>query len=590
MKHQSLGKFLLSTRTLGGFLLALVCAASLSGCAEDDDNTDPTPATVGSLNVNVSRDSATVVVTGPNNFSQTFTGNQLLADLTPGQYAAVASDAGFVDATGQVNVVAGFTSGISLVLQGTSVDPTVGSLNVNVNPASATVVVTGPEGYSETFTGNQFLTGLTPAQYTASASAPGFGNASSAVNVVVGQTSSISLILQPTPILVEAPRAVYRDADGDLISLDQSSLQSGKFVFYAWLEDREGGIVPSRLTAAVDSDPGKALPEEQREVAPSYTQNLAAAWVGYTDSEGIVRPVIGADVRWEIDQWWSDRVNSTQFGTSDDNRVALGYGVYDDQADTRTNNSRLSAESFPLIASEYPLFNVTGVNSPFVDGFTWVTLFSPDPRAASRIVVVATINGEEIGKQILYKTFAPTPLLKITKTVNRDVVNLVDGEASVTWTVTVENVGTGDATVVALSDDLSMGAAVAYTIGTPPVGATVVGEGFTSSFPLAANATKTLTFTATVTEPGTYCNEATIVAYNDLDSSWTPIDLSAEACFTALESDVSIVKDFVAEDGLTSLGRARTVSAIRSPAARACHQWWLGQRDRRYGQRRAHQR
>ena len=146
MKHQSLGESLLPARGVGGFLLALVCAAALSGCA-DDNNTDPTPATVGSLNVSVNRESATVVVTGPNNFSQTFTGNQFLANLTPGQYAAVASADGFDDATGQVNVVAGFTSGINLLLQGTSVDSTVGSLNVNVNPASATVVVTGPDGY-----------------------------------------------------------------------------------------------------------------------------------------------------------------------------------------------------------------------------------------------------------------------------------------------------------------------------------------------------------------------------------------------------------------------------------------------------------
>jgi len=92
MKHQSLGESLLPARRVGGFLLALVCAAALSGCADDDNN--PTPATLGSLNVTVNRDSATVVVSGPNNFSKTFTGNQFLADLTPGQFVAKASAAG----------------------------------------------------------------------------------------------------------------------------------------------------------------------------------------------------------------------------------------------------------------------------------------------------------------------------------------------------------------------------------------------------------------------------------------------------------------------------------------------------------------
>lgn len=426
---------------------------------------------------------------------------------------------------------------------------TLGSLNVNVNPASATVVVTGPESFMETFTGNQFLADLEPGEYTADASAPEFYGTTSKINVVAGQTSSISLVLQATAIISDAPRAVYRDGKGNVIPLDSANMESGEFVFYAWLEDLESGVVTSRLTADDVRDPGKPRVSEQDEIAPSFTQNLAAAWIGYKDDKGVIRPVIGADVRWEIDQWYHGRINSMQFGTSDDNRVALEYGIFDDMAYTRTNNARLEAERFPFFMSEYPLYNKTGIASPFIDGFTWVTLFSPDATASGRIVAVATINGEEIGKQILYKNFEPVPILEITKKVDKDVVNLVNGTATVTWTVTVKNVGSGDAKSVDLKDILKSGAGAAYTIGSLPTGSTPVGDGFTYSFPLAAGGTKTMTFTGTVTEPGTYCNEAQI------------LDLKAQACFTALESNVSIIKDFVADDNTTSLGKSLTVAA-----------------------------
>ena len=65
-----------------------------------------------------------------------------------------------------------------------------------------------------------------------------------------------------------------------------------------------------RLTSAIASDPGQPLLSEQMEIAPSLTQNLAAVWVGWIDATGIARPVIGVDVRWEIDQRWFGRVNS----------------------------------------------------------------------------------------------------------------------------------------------------------------------------------------------------------------------------------------------------------------------------------------
>jgi hypothetical protein len=81
----------------------------------------------------------------------------------------------------------------------------------------------------------------------------------------------------------------------------------------------------------------------------------------------------------------------------------------------------------------------------------------------------------------------------------------------------------------------------------------------------APGSSETLTFTATVTQPGTYCNEAQILSYSSATGTFTPIDLNSQACFTALQSNVSIVKDFVADDNSTSLGKARTVT-INVPA------------------------
>lgn len=737
-------------------------------------------STAGSLNVNVSPSNAAVVVTGPDGFSASFVGNQFLTDLAPGQYTATATADGYEQTVGQVNVVVGQTSTLSIAMQRPA--PTVGSLNVNVNPSAASVTLTGPANYTRTFTGNEFITDLAPGQYRATATAPGFVDATGSVNVVAGQTSSLALTLEARSIISDSPRAVYRDGSGNLIALDAASIQSGEFVFHAWLDDEPLGLDASRFYATPVANPGDPLISEQSEVAPSFTQNLAGAWVGFRDAAGVIRPVIGADVRWEIDQWWTGRVNSTQFGTSDDNRVGMGFGVYDDQADTRTNNARLANQSYPLLASEYPLFNQTGATSPFIDGFTWVTLFSPDARASSRIVAVATINGEEIGKQILFKRFAPAPVLEITKTVDRDLVNLVNGTATVNFTVTVRNVGSGDATAVEVSDFLASGAGANYALSSLPPGSTIDGDGFDITFPLPgalapappqssqllgnahsfgvlastgltnagptiisgdvgtspatavtgfppgvilngslhtndalavsaqgsattaytalgaractgannlaltsrtltpgvycydATATlagaivldaqgdpnaefvfkvgstlstnagtsvrlingaspcnvywrvgstatlgantfftgnivaqtgvtvgrgasvsgriisrtagvtldtnaigaptgcvapiassRTFTFTATVTEPGTYCNGADIVRYADEDQSWTPEDLSAEACFTALESSISIIKDFVADDLTTGLGKTKTV-AVNVPA------------------------
>ncbi len=75
--------------------------------------------------------------------------------------------------------------------------------------------------------------------------------------------------------------------------------------------------------------------------------------------------------------------------------------------------------------------------------------------------------------------------------------------------------------------------------------------------------TKTLTFTATVTAPGTYCNEGQVASFADdaTPPNTTTPGPNAQACFTAIAPALSIVKDFVADDNTTSLGHDRTVGA-----------------------------
>ena len=505
----------------------------------------------GSLSISVAPSLAAVTLTGPDSFSETFTGNESFMGLEPGVYTATAELAGFVTEADTTTVFAGEQSMLTLILQsaGGAMDPTTGSLNVAVTPPSARIGVTGPSEFDVAFVGSETLSGLEPGDYVVSATADGYAAAGDMINVEVGVTSLISLNL--SRIVPDAPpRYVYRDGAGGLVPLTRDDVTGGGFVFYAWLQDMPGGINP-----AVRTDLGAPLPAEQAEHAASLTQNLAAAWVGYRDSAGVVRPVIGAEVRWEIDQEFAGRVGSTQYGITD------GEAIQDDQADTVTNNGALDNYLYPL-GADYPLYNLTGIGAPSVDGFTWVTLFSPDARASSRIVAVATVFGLEIGKEILYKNFAPAPIIEITKDVDADIINIEDDD-TVRFTVTVSNVGDGDAQNVDLADYLGSGVGANYSLGPLPAGATANGDGFDISFPLAAGEEIVFTFDATVTAPGIYCNVGQVEEYTGEFDTRTPTDLQDEACFTATEPELTIFKDFVSVAGgvVTSLGSSLTIAA-----------------------------
>jgi uncharacterized repeat protein (TIGR01451 family) len=77
--------------------------------------------------------------------------------------------------------------------------PTKGSLTVNVSPADAQVQVTGPGGFSQSFTGGKTLTDLDPGDYTVRASKAGYFDANATHKVEAGKTTTVVLNLLPVP-------------------------------------------------------------------------------------------------------------------------------------------------------------------------------------------------------------------------------------------------------------------------------------------------------------------------------------------------------------------------------------------------------
>ena len=119
---------------------------------------------------------ANVQVTGAGGYSQHFTASQTLAGLVPGTYTVTASaiTAGStVYSATPVSQVRSVTAG-SVVSAAVVYVASTGALAVTVSGlpggAAAAIVVTGPGAFSQSLTGSQTLTGLTPGGYTVSGS------------------------------------------------------------------------------------------------------------------------------------------------------------------------------------------------------------------------------------------------------------------------------------------------------------------------------------------------------------------------------------------------------------------------------------
>lgn len=381
--------------------------------------------------------------------------------------------------------------------------------------------------------------------------------------------------------------AVYLDAEGNLAEIADDNLRPDRFVFHAWLQDLEQGI-----NLETPQNPGQPTQEEQTEFAPSFTQNLVAGYVGYVADDGETYPVAGAQVRWAFDRQYSDAQGSVLFGAADAASDVPGVdllGIWGDQALTLTNNSGFANQARFPVATDYPLHNATGLSTPDTNGATWVTLFSPDPRARARVVAVASVNGVEVGKEVLVKNFAPSPELAIEKTVDQQTLNLgASGQGTVNFTVRVTNTGGGDATNIVFEDLLTSGNREAYNIVQGSVSENSQGQqnqqnqqqsqqqnqqsqnqqgqqgfgddGFSRTFSLPAGQSRTFTFQAQAGATASYCNTARIIAFNSEFGPRQQGDLRAQACFEAIRPELALLKDFVDENG-ESLGANVTVAS-----------------------------
>lgn len=120
--------------------------------------------------------SANVTVTGPGGFTLGMTGSQTLTGMPTGSYTITAAN---VSGGGQIWAPAPPSQGVSVGANTTAnaavaYSPTLGGLTVTISGlpggTNATVLVTGPGGFSQNLTATTTLSGLTPGSYTIAAS------------------------------------------------------------------------------------------------------------------------------------------------------------------------------------------------------------------------------------------------------------------------------------------------------------------------------------------------------------------------------------------------------------------------------------
>jgi len=428
----------------------------------------------------------------------------------------------------------------------TPVSSTVGSVSVPTG-AGYTTVITDASGTVVPASG---YTNLQPGTYTVTYSQPGYVSQTSTFTVAAGQNTVLAApTLQKVPVSTVSG-AYYLDGKGNQVAITKADLDNAgtRFVFYAWMQDQAGGIDVSKLGG--QTDPGAPTAAEMAEVAPLNTQNLLAGYVAYKAQDGTLHQVVGANVRWDILQ----QTGNVRFSAADDGGApsgAVGRQDINDNAlsaNTYTNSALGNNASFPS-SPEFPLYNQTGVNTPYTTGFTWTAL-NHDPAvngATARVRAIAYIDGTEITKRFLDKTFAPSANLTITKTVDQDTAGLNQAR---NFSVTVTNTGAGPATAIQLSDVLQSGDAAHYAI-TAPAGTTPnAQDGFNGTFDLLPGESRTFTFPGTADAVGVYCDVAAVVSYtNGTFGAVTPNNLNAQACLTVTAPTLNIIKTLGTLDG-----------------------------------------
>jgi sugar lactone lactonase YvrE len=132
--------------------------------------------TLGSMQVSVgglpNGTNASVTVSGPGGFSQALTASQVLTGLTPGSYSLTANNV----VVGAVTFGGTVTGSPATVSAGVTAQASVSyaalteALTVNVSGlpggVNGDVLITGPDGFTQTITASQTLTGLNLGNYT----------------------------------------------------------------------------------------------------------------------------------------------------------------------------------------------------------------------------------------------------------------------------------------------------------------------------------------------------------------------------------------------------------------------------------------
>lgn len=451
------------------------------------------------------------------------------------------------------NPTPGATTGVLTFVMDSTYTATVTDSSGKVVPSSSYATMT-PGNYSVVFSKGGY-TSSNPVNFT----------------ITAGQVTTVTApTLSAVITTTNPPKTYYVDGTGAMQPIPASAMQNAgqNFVFYAWLQNNNAASATAGTTMA-DMTSGQIV---NSDVAPIKSQNLAAVYVGYKAADGNTYPVVGAGVRWDIVQG-TDQTN-VRFAAADDGINAPGavplkvkpqyIGDQAMTANTFTNAaSNASNAAFPSSVN-YPLVNNAHLLSPNTDGTTWTALWVPNQQQGSAdISVVASINGTEIDKTVLHKTFAPSAHLKITKTVDNN--NAVLPGVNHTFTITVTNDGQGPANGVKLSDNLTSGTLANYSINGLSSGTANGNGGFDSSFDLAPGASQTFTFNAQGSATGQFCDTAAVTSYtNGAFGTVTPATtdgLSAQACMTVVQPQLNIIKQIANADGTIAANQSPTVPA-----------------------------
>jgi hypothetical protein len=155
----------------------LLLVTALLACGGGNDPSGPV---TGSLAVAVSGlpggASAAVSISGPGGFARALTGSQTISNLAPGGYSLTASNVNYggsayapTPVSQSVTVSEGDTPTAATVTYETVTAGLTVTIDGLPSGTSADVTVTGPGGFSQTITGTQTFSNLTPGTYTINA-------------------------------------------------------------------------------------------------------------------------------------------------------------------------------------------------------------------------------------------------------------------------------------------------------------------------------------------------------------------------------------------------------------------------------------